>query len=395
MQRRDFMLAGLGATLSLAAYPQDKWGASQGYPVGFPMEGDPSHRVGNYSGGLATFLPHRVIAASGTPTPLNEAYVKDFKYRYGLFNRTPDDYLERTPATGLLICRGNNILFERYRFDRTAQMRMTGWSMSKSVTSLLLGICMDRKLIASFDDTAEKYAPELAGTLHGSITLRNLSNMSSGVDVLADRDNEVIYAAALTGKDSDVVRTVAGWNRRSGEQGQKFNYNDLCAMAVGIVVRRVTGMSLSEFAQQSLWQPMGAEADATWLTDSKKNEVNAIGFAARLRDWARLGILFANRGSVGDKQIVSQAWIDECTHWGEHDQQVRVRYATTWGAGYKAFIWHSKADGSRPYFNGHHGQRLLIDMPSKAVVVQTAVEDSGQPVFRTELENMLEAAASM
>jgi CubicO group peptidase (beta-lactamase class C family) len=38
--------------------------------------------------------------------------------------------------------------------------------MAKSVTSILLGICIDKKLIDNYDDTADKYLPELQGTLH-------------------------------------------------------------------------------------------------------------------------------------------------------------------------------------------------------------------------------------
>jgi len=395
MLRRDFLLAGVGATFSANVLAQDKWGASQGYPIGVPIESEPSHRVGNYSGGLEKLYPHSVITASAKPTNFNEAYVKNLKYRDGLFSHTPDHYLDNWPVTGLLICRGSDILLEQHRFDRTAEMRMTGWSMSKSVTSLLLGICLDRKLIASYDDPAEKYVPALAGTLHGSITLRNLGNMSSGADVDLARDDDAIFQQCLMGPDTNIFRTVAGWNRRREDQGQHFNYNELCALTVGLVIRGVSGMSLSEFAQQALWQPMGAEADATWLTDSHKVEFNCIGYAARLRDWARLGNLVAHRGRSGNTQVVSEAWIDECTHWGERDQQVRVGYATRWGAGYKAFMWHIKSDGSMPYFNGHHGQYVMIHMPTKTVLVQTCVEDFGKPVWQTELFSIFEAATNL
>lgn len=47
------------------------------------------------------------------------------------------------------------------------------------------------------------------------------------------------------------------------------------------------GMTLSAFAEEALWQPMGAEADATWCTDSHGNEFNCVNFQCRLRDWAR------------------------------------------------------------------------------------------------------------
>jgi CubicO group peptidase (beta-lactamase class C family) len=271
-------------------------------------------------------LPHRVIEASRSPVPFNGAHRDNFTYRWGFFNKSVQAYFDQWPATGLLICRGQEILVEQYRHARTPDMRLTSWSMAKSVTSLLLGICLDRKLIDSYDDFPSKYVPELAGTLHGSTTLRNLSNMSSGAEVLHDRDNSTIYPSAFTTKTANVFRTVANWNQRREAQGLAYNYNELCPLTLGIVIRKVTGMSMSEFAQQALWQPLGAEANATWTTDAERNEFNCIGFAATLRDWARLGNLVANRGQMAGQQVVSDAWITECTTWGHWTG----RCATAW-----------------------------------------------------------------
>jgi CubicO group peptidase (beta-lactamase class C family) len=135
---------------------------------------------------------------------------------------------------------------------------------------------------------------------------------------------------------------------------------------------------------------MGAESNATWTTDSERNEFNCVGFAATLRDWARLGNLVASRGKVGAKQVVSDAWITECTTWGPMDKQVQHGSAMP-ARGYKAHMWHLKADGSRPFFNGHHGQRVIIDMPTKTVLVHTAVEHQGN--WQEELLAMLDATA--
>jgi CubicO group peptidase (beta-lactamase class C family) len=310
-------------------------------------------------------------------------------YRWGFFERTPEDYLRAWPVTGLLVARGDNILFERYQYERTSSMRLTSWSMAKSVTSLLLGICLDMKLIDSYDDPADKYVPSLKGTLHGGISLRHLSNMSSGADVLHERDNPAIYPAAFMSKSASIANTVAGWNRRREDPGTLYNYNELCPLTLGMVIRQVSGKSMAAFAEKVLWQAMGAEADATWTTDSERNEFNCIGFAARLRDWARLGRLVAQKGSSGGRQVVSEAWIHECTHWGERDRQCRYDVAGP-GFGYKAHMWHAKADGSRLYFNGHHGQRVLIDMPTQTVLVQTAVDHAGP--WQKELFGLFEAA---
>lgn len=397
MKRRDFVrLAALAAALgasSGARAQADKWGAGQGYPTGWAggFSRDPAYRVGNYSGGYDAMVRFRRIAAGDKPAPLRSAPV-DLKYRHDASWATPQQYLERWPVTGLLIARRGAILHESYRFARLPTMRMASWSMAKSVTSLLLGICLDRGLIASMDDTAERYLPELKGTLHGGTTLRNLANMSSGVAIDHNRDNgTTIYPKGLLDRDSSVRRLVTGWNARREGQGMTFRYNELCPLTIGMVMRQVTGKSLSEFAEQALWRPLGAEAEATWMTDSESNEFNCVGFAARLRDWARLGMLVAQKGAMGGQQIVSERWIAELTRWTDDDRAVRYGSAGTRVLrGYKYFMWHAKADGKQPVFAGHHGQRVYVDMASETVLVQTAVDHDGS--WEDELHAMFEAA---
>ena len=394
MKRRQLLQATAAWPLmhmSAGVWAQDKWGQGQGYPTGLQggLNRDPMYRVGNYSGGFEKLFPHNTLKAPAQPAVPYTDKPTSLVYRTGFSERTPDDYLKTWPVTGLLIARGNQIMLERYQFERTASMRLTSWSMAKSITSLLLGICLDMKLIDSYDDPAEKYVPSLKGTLHGGVSLRNLSNMSSGADVLHDRDNPVIYPSAFMYPTASIANTVAGWNRRREDPGTLYNYNELCPLTLGMVIRQVSGMSMAAFAEKVLWQPMGAEADATWSTDAERKEFNCIGFAARLRDWARLGRLVAQKGSVGGQQVVSEAWIHECTHWSDRDRQCRHGVAGP-GFGYKAHMWHVKPDGSRLYFNGHHAQRVLIDMPTQTVLVQTAVDHAGP--WQRELLDLFDAA---
>ena len=160
------------------------------------------YQVGNYAGlpgeaGFEKVFPYNTVAAGENPSQLVNGTATHFSYTFQGATRTPDDYLDSWETTGLLVARQGRILAEHYRHKRTAEMRFTSWSMAKSVTSLLLGICIDRGLIATIDDTAEMYVPELVGTELGSVTLRNLANMSSGVEVTHERDNPTIYPMAF------------------------------------------------------------------------------------------------------------------------------------------------------------------------------------------------------
>ena len=263
---------------------------------------------------------------------------------------------------------------------------MHSWSMAKSVTAILLGICIDKKLIESYDDEAQKYVPELSKSYHGSITLRNLSNMSSGADIVHDKAAEYIIPNGLLHYYSNILKVVQGWNNTVEKQGTRFNYNELCALTIGLVIKKVTGQTLAKFSEENLWSKIGASADATWTTDSTKSEFNCIGFNAISRDWLKIGSMLVNNGFYNGNQVLSESWIKEMTSWGEKDQQVIVGKASI-ASGYKCFLWHYRSDGSLAVFNGAQGQKLLMDFKSKTVILQTAVDDINWMPELIELNN--------
>ena len=401
MKRRDFLWLTAGGVLAETLPAQvDPWGSTQGYPSGW---GQPraflsrtQTRVGNYSGGFEQMFPTRTIKRGAKIASLAKASTPtELRFRSGLTTKTVEEYVRTRPVTALLIARKGQIIAEHYAMGRTPAMRMTGWSMSKSITALLLGLVIDRGLIASLDDPVAKYVKDLDGTTYSDMTLRNLVNMSTGLQLSGDllADNQSFYSDALFKADSNILG-VLRVPRPKGVQGAKYLYNDLAPLIVGEVIRNTAGKSLSEFCQETLWQPMGAEADATWLTDSVGREFNSLGFAAGIRDWARLGQLVAQRGEMNGQQIISRGWIDECLSWGERDRQVRVGQVSSahgLATGYKAFFWHARADGSRPQMSGFHGQRMMIDMESQTVLVQTAVDHEG---WLAELNPLFESAVA-
>ena len=68
-----------------------------------------------------------------------------------------------------------------------------------------------------------------------------------------------------------------------------FNYTDLCPVLIAWALESAYQLGLPVIAQDKLWQPLGAQAKATWLTDSKGFTFSGAGFCATLRDWAQFG----------------------------------------------------------------------------------------------------------
>lgn len=384
MKKRDFLIGGL-VTLAQPLRAQDKFGEKAGFPTGWgpagqmqKWEGYPEFHVGNFSGGLEKMFAHQVVKASPLSSPLIEV---PRKIKASVFMNA-FDYASKFSRTGLLIARGNEIWHEDYLFQRSADMRFFGWSMTKSIVGLLVGIAINEGLIFSIDDPVDKYVPELQAHPFAGISLRNLLNMTSGIDICEAYCSpstgferygysQIGYSPRRT-EGTDQIKGVLQfkWGRNQA-QGAHFNYTDLCPVLVAWVLESVYKQPLPLIAEQKLWKPMGAKDDATWLADSKGFTFSGAGFSATLRDWARLGLLVANKGSAQGHQIVPAAWFDAISQHEDHERAAKFNVARP-QRGYKNFIWHHSQDGQILRMAGNHAQNLLIDRRTGTVLVQTA-----------------------
>jgi CubicO group peptidase (beta-lactamase class C family) len=349
-------------------------GKELGYPTRRANWDRAPYRVGNYSR-LATLFPHNTVAPPERGRPLTQdsgALSHNLQARIAT-------HLEQFPVTGFLVLHDGRILAEHYQYERNAADTFHGWSMSKSVLNLLVGAAVEDGLIASADDAAAKYLPELAGTLHGETKIKHLLQMSTGAAVLHKPGAEggdlgEIYGELLSPR-SDSLALVKRWNRRMEEAGTRFNYNELAPITLMHLVRKVSGRSLAAYLEQKIWKPMGAESGATWITDSTGAEFGCVGFSATLRDWGRLGMLLAEDGRYAGKQIVARNWLLRSTTVAPEDPHLLPKAATP-SSGYGYLTWIDGYRQRRVFsFRGHHNQFVIVAPDLKLVLVQTAVSE--------------------
>ncbi|NJN41038.1 MAG: serine hydrolase [Flammeovirgaceae bacterium] len=100
-----------------------------------------------------------------------------------------NEALEKSGTTAFLIIRNDTLLYENYFNDYSRASVNTSFSMAKSITSLLVGIALDKALIGSESDPVTKYIPELSLTdaKYSEVTINHLLNMKSGIR-FADHD---------------------------------------------------------------------------------------------------------------------------------------------------------------------------------------------------------------
>lgn len=356
------------------------YGQALGYPVALRGQANTQRfMVGSYSHFDAIY-PSRTIAKPPVPSPLRASRMPaSFAYVFHNQLYTLDSYLSRNPATGLLIARGNTVLFERYQYGRTAADRMTSQSMAKTVVAMLVGIAIEEHAIRSVDDPADAYVPELGGTELGRTPIRALLHMASGIAFTETYDghddiallSRLLFAPSGPGP----VSSVARFSNRTAPPDTVWHYAGLNTELLGLVLVRATGQSLASYLQSRIWQPMGAEADASWTTDGTGQEIAYCCFNAVLRDYARFGLLLASGGAVGGRQIIPSQWLADATTASAPNAALAPgSNSQAWGYGYQT--WLMPGPQREIAMMGVHGQRVFIDPPSGLVLVQTAVRVS-------------------
>ena len=231
-------------------------------------------------------------------------------------------FAERTYTNAMLVIRHGKVAFEDYRNRSDDMTRFVSMSMAKTVTSLLVGIALGEHKIASLDDPAMKYVPELKGSGYDGVTIRQILQMRSGTDYEERYDFGVhpSFAGKLH-RDAIILnkmRFAAGalQTKRRDQPGSKFNYATLDTMVLGWVLENATGAKLEDYTRDKLWGPLGAQADAFWIADGPPGQgraLNGMGFNATLRDFGRLGLLMLHDGKRGDTQVVPAGWMKQAT----------------------------------------------------------------------------------
>ncbi|WP_447725058.1 serine hydrolase domain-containing protein [Sphingomonas koreensis] len=271
-----------------------------------------------------------------------------------------DAFMAAQNVAGLLVLQDGKVRLERYALGYSREGRWTSFSVAKSVTSSLVGAAIKDGYIKSLDEPVTKYIPDLAGGGYDGVTIRQILTMTSGVrwnEDYTDPNSDVarMFAEAVpAGQDP----TVAYMRKlpRADPPGSKFVYKTGETNLIGVLVRRATKKTLSDYLSEKVWRRYGMERDAFWMTDQSGAEVSGCCLSVSLRDYARIGQMSLE----GGKGIVPKGWFADATK----------THATHPGGGY-GYQWWTIPGG---YYaaQGIFGQVILVDPASKLVMVTSA-----------------------
>tara|TARA_B100001250_G_scaffold154625_2_gene132839 strand:+ start:1367 stop:2779 length:1413 start_codon:yes stop_codon:yes gene_type:complete len=269
-------------------------------------------------------------------------------------------------TTSVLVVHKGRIVAEAYDNGATADTPLLGWSMTKSVTGMLIGILIDQ---GRLDLDGPAPIPQWQGTDKAAITPRQLLNMASGIE-----NNEnykgLSDVSQMLYLESDQLSFAAG-QALVHEPGTVFDYSTPEANRLAAILRSVLGgqQAVYDFYQNELFHKLGIYTGFIEFDASGGMVGGAYGYLTT-RDWAKLGLLYLNDGIWDGERVFTAHWM-------------RFALAPSPAAGhYGAQLWIN-TDGERWYdlpedifyFMGHQGQRVIM-VPSKdLVIVRTGVTE--------------------
>jgi CubicO group peptidase (beta-lactamase class C family) len=218
--------------------------------------------------------------------------------------------LERIQSIALVAVKNDSILYEEYWDGYTDSSWSGSFSVAKSITSLLVGAALKDSSIASLQDPVGKYLPEFSQGDKAKVKLVDLLTMSSGTDFNEAYADPLSITTELY-YGSDAYKTATGVNMVD-QPGALHRYKSGDTQLLGLVIEKATQKSLSAYAAEKLWHPIGAEHPALWSTDHTGGHVKAYCcFNSNARDFARIGQLMLDSGRWKGQEIISPEYFSK------------------------------------------------------------------------------------
>ena len=220
-------------------------------------------------------------------------------------------YSEEMQGVGLIVVKDGALLHESYAGKGAVEQSVLSFSMHKSLVALVVGIAIEDGTIGSLSDPVGNYIEEWADDPRGAITIRQLLNTESGL--------ELTGLSTFTGMRmslGDDINAIALNKPLSHDPGSKFEYNNATSQILGIALNRALVAAGHEgyaaYLEQKLWCPAGNDEAALWYDREVSDGGTARYYAgsfSNLRNWARIGEVIQNKGAAGETQLVPAAWI--------------------------------------------------------------------------------------
>jgi CubicO group peptidase (beta-lactamase class C family) len=288
---------------------------------------------------------------------------------------------------GIVVLHRGDVVYERYFGVLTPHTPHIAFSVTKSFVAMVAALLIDEGLIDA-DATVARYLPELDGGGVGDATVKQLLDMTTGVDYVEDYtdDSSSIWSLSRAGGFRPRPPGYAGPDtfceyiqtlRKATAHGERFAYKTVNTDTLAWVLRRVTGQTLSDLLRERLWARLGVEQDAYFTVDSTGVEFAGGGLNLTLRDMARFGEMMRLDGRFNGQQIIPSAVVESIRRGGNRDHFAVAGYSLLPGWSYRAMWWVTHNRHGAYSARGIHGQAIYIDPAAEMVIARFASHPLG------------------
>lgn len=216
--------------------------------------------------------------------------------------------LRKSRTGALLVIYKDTVRFESYWDGLSDSSQTNSFSMAKSIVTILTQIAIQKGIIPSWETPVHTFIPELKGPYAQTITLRNLSTMTAGLDWNEHYTNAFgITAKAYYGPN--LHKLMLEHVPTKDLPGAIYHYQSGATAYLGICLERATHQTLAQLASEWLWKPMGAEHDAKWHLDEEGNALPYCCFNSNARDFSKVGLMLLHHGVYNHQNILDSSFI--------------------------------------------------------------------------------------
>ena len=340
-----------------------------------------------YFKNLQQLYPSVIVYRDGPVRELDYhlmAEIADFPVETPAGTMRFEDFLHSDQSTtmGMVILHKGKIVFETYPRMEPYQKPLY-WSVTKVFVSTVLAILEDRGLV-DVTKAIEFYIPELKGSQLAGISVRDVLDMASGLDCSDDYENfEACYYRFETSL-GDGFRTETSPDNPYqvliefdygfwADPGTGYDYSGVNTFLLGWMVEKITGMPFQDALTREVWRHIGAEADAAIFAGRYGVPLTTGGLMAKLRDFARFGLLFTPSYEViSEQKIISDRYLEMILYGGRPEILANARFGPPPdGVKHNVYQWDRVFDNNDIYKRGWAGQGLLINPDRDYVAVYT------------------------
>jgi len=305
-----------------------------------------------------------------------------------------DAFARNDPLTRcLLVVKDGCIVFEQYYGDGARDQSSNLWSVTKSVTSALVGILVTRNLVTNVDQLMTAYLPRYPE--FGEISIRHVLTHTSGLSWTEEGEPWVNWVQS----DDWIAAALA--RGRGHAPGKVFKYSSANSQFLSGLIHAASGQTPGELAERDLFRPLGipfnrsteilrydrwddykAPLDHGWRQDPMELETGGFCLYLTARDMARFGFLFINRGAWDGRQILSPQWVEESTRDQVTNIHGRYSYGYHW--------WIARVDNTPCFLASGLGGQIIGVVPSLdlVLVIKYEAEAPQHPIPGTAHDDM-------